>query len=286
MPTESRLDRLTALVVGLMPRIDVAFAGDLPRDHVPAADDAKDVPADLHIQLLVTGVARIDSGADAALAPLRAPAIAIFDGNITRTVRPQPGEHCRLLSASVRFEGPAAPLLLDAFAVPLYLPLEDAAADLRQVVELISVELDHPCCGGGILLNRAAEILLVTLLRHLVGWQMLPRGVLAGLGDPGLARALVAMHEQPAAPWSIERMAEVAGMSRTAFALRFRERLGITPRRYLNAYRMTIARREIDAGRGLKRAAQAAGYESSSALSRALSRAHGAVREESAQLVE
>ncbi len=282
MTSAPRLDRLTALIVGLMPKIDIAHSGDLSSDRMLAADIANELVPDLHMHLLVAGVARFDDSAGASPPLLRAPAIAIYSGRRSHAVRPQPGEPCHVLCAAVRFEGPAAPLVLDAFEAPLHLSLDDAALDLRQVVTLIAVELDHPCCAAGILLNRAGEILLITLLRHLVGRHMLPRGVLAGLGEPGLARALVAMHEQPAAPWSIERMAEEAGMSRTAFALRFRERLGITPRRYLTAFRMTIARREIEAGRGLKRAAQAAGYESPSALSRALSRS----RDDSAEFVE
>ena len=282
MPSYPRLDRLTTLVTGLMPQIDIAHAGDLAFDHVHAADITADVNADLHVHLLVDGTARFDGSACATQALMRAPSIAIASSRRSHAVRPHPGERCHVLCAAVRFDGPAAPLLLDAFEAPLHLPLDDATPDLTQIIGLIASELDNPRCAGGILLNHAGEILLIALLRHLVARNVLPRGVLSGLGDPGLARALVAMHANPAAPWSIERMAEEAGLSRTAFALRFRERLGVTPRRYLNAYRMTIARRVIEAGSGLKRAAQAAGYESPSALSRALSR----TRTDSAQLVE
>ncbi|MBI2308134.1 MAG: helix-turn-helix transcriptional regulator [Rhodocyclales bacterium] len=73
-------------------------------------------------------------------------------------------------------------------------------------------------------------------------------------------------------PWRLELLAETAGMSRTAFAAAFRARMRLTPSRYLAGLRLALAEQSIAAGNGLKRAAQAAGYASPAALSRALSR--------------
>ncbi|MFV0666007.1 cupin domain-containing protein [Denitromonas sp.] len=266
MPTAPRLDRLTSLLAGLMPRIQIRHLGDLA-DAAAIADDGQ---ACLHLHLVVSGEVAFDSGG--APRSLAAPAIAVFRNDQPHRLTPAPGAPCRVFCAETFFDGPAAPLLLEAFGEPLFLPMTAAMPGLTQTIQLIALEMESPRCGGGVLLSRAGEILLIGLLRHLLANQILPRGVLAGLADPGLARALVAVHAQPAAPWSLESMAETAGVSRTSFAERFRDNLGITPRRYLNAFRMTIARREIAAGRGLKRAAQAAGYESPAALSRALSR--------------
>lgn len=265
--TSPRLDRLTALLTGLMPRVDIGHSGALVE---PAAVPA--AAADhLHVHLLVAGTVSFD--APAGRQTLAAPAIAVFRADQAHALAPASIDACRVFCAQAHFDGPAAPLLLDAFDMPLFLPMSAATADLTRTIALIDQEVGQPRCGSGVLLARAGEILLIGLLRHLVANHVLPRGVLAGLGDPGLARVLVAVHAQPAAPWSLEAMAETAGLSRSIFAERFRSSLGITPRRYLNGYRLTLARREIAAGRGLKRAAQAAGYESPAALSRALSRA-------------
>ncbi|TVT49764.1 MAG: AraC family transcriptional regulator [Denitromonas halophila] len=266
MPTASRLDRLTSLLTGLMPRIQIRHLGDLA-DAATVASDAADC---LHLHLVVAGSVEFDS--PKGTQTLTAPAIAVFRNDQAHGLRPVDDVTCRVFCAEAFFDGPAAPLLLEAFDAPLFLPMTAAMPGLTQTIGLIALEVESPRCGGGVLLSRAGEILLIGLLRHLLSNQILPRGVLAGLADPGLARALVAVHSQPAAPWSLEAMAETAGVSRTTFAERFRDSLGITPRRYLNAFRLTIARREIAAGRGLKRAAQAAGYESPAALSRALSR--------------
>jgi AraC-like DNA-binding protein len=97
-------------------------------------------------------------------------------------------------------------------------------------------------------------------------------GLFNGLADPRIAKALVAMHERPAFGWDLELLAQEAGMSRTAFATKFHQTMRRPPGKYLSAIRLALAQRAVDLGKGLKEAARAAGYESSSALSRALTR--------------
>ena len=94
-------------------------------------------------------------------------------------------------------------------------------------------------------------------------------GFIAGLSDPRLARALVAIHDAPGQTWSLQRMAECAGMSRTAFANAFRETVGQTPADYLADWRMALARSRLRQGRPIKLLADELGYANPSALSRA-----------------
>jgi transcriptional regulator GlxA family with amidase domain len=49
------------------------------------------------------------------------------------------------------------------------------------------------------------------------------------------------MHEKVEACWTVETLAVAAGMSRSAFALRFKERVGETPFEYLTNWRMQKA---------------------------------------------
>ena len=81
------------------------------------------------------------------------------------------------------------------------------------------------------------------------------------------------MHQRPAFGWNLELLAQEAGMSRTAFATKFHETMRHPPGKYLSAIRLAIAQRAVDWGQGLKEAAGVAGYENSSALSRALAKA-------------
>lgn len=263
----THLDRLSALIDGAVPRISVYHAGALCRSH----DFSDDAGEGLHLHLLLQGQISIAWANTEAV--LEGPAIAVFRDDCAHRLEPlAAAPEVRLWCAQARFEGPASPLLLAAFASPQLVDLRDGAQELRHVVPLIAAEIDQPRCGQPALLERAGGILFIGLMRFLIAHGETSSGLFAGLGDPRLARALVAMHRSPATPWSLERLAEEAGLSRTAFATSFRNSVGVSPGAYLSALRLGIAERAVEAGEGLKRAARASGYASTAALSRALSR--------------
>jgi transcriptional regulator GlxA family with amidase domain len=80
------------------------------------------------------------------------------------------------------------------------------------------------------------------------------------------------MHTQPAHPWTLDALAQLAGMSRTSFANHFKEAMQVSPGKYLEKLRLAIARQMAQSGIGLKQIAVRTGYASPSTLSRALSR--------------
>jgi AraC-like DNA-binding protein len=184
---------------------------------------------------------------------------------------PLPAGMQAILQGHAVLAGPMASLLLAAFDGVLVLPLASADPALQQAVQLIDSELQAPRCGGPLLLERAGDILFIGLLRHLIAQPRTPHGLLNGLSDPRLARALVAVHSGPQQAWTLERLAEAAGMSRTAFATHFRAVMDLTPGDYLYGLRMALARDHLGRGRGLKQTAAAVGYTPTS-LSRALAR--------------
>lgn len=94
-------------------------------------------------------------------------------------------------------------------------------------------------------------------------------GMLTGMAHPRLRLALVAMHDKPAEDWSLEKLAEHAGMSRSVFANTFRERVGCTPGVYLQRWRIGLSQRALLHGRPLKWIAIEVGYGSEAAFSRA-----------------
>jgi len=100
---------------------------------------------------------------------------------------------------------------------------------------------------------------------------------LAGSGDKQLQKALLAMMNAPQKPWRIETMAREAGMSRTAFAVRFKEVLGQTPLDYLTALRIQHAVTLLTATpqQTIDSVARDVGYADESALRRAYQRAAG-----------
>jgi AraC-like DNA-binding protein len=100
-------------------------------------------------------------------------------------------------------------------------------------------------------------------------------GWLKGLGDEQLAPALNRMHAETARVWTLTDLAHEAGMSRTSFAVRFREVMGVPPLTYLTNWRMHLAERDLRAGASVAEVAAAIGYASESAFSNAFKRAMG-----------
>ena len=150
------------------------------------------------------------------------------------------------------------------------LPLREAPG-LEHTLALLFAETEQLRCGHRLLADRLFEVLLIQLLRWLLDHAAacgLPPGLITGLGDPRLARALVALHEQPGQDWTLERMAAQAGMSRSAFAAAFRTAVGQTPADYLADWRLALAQAALRAGRPVKQLAPELGYANPSALSR------------------
>jgi AraC-like DNA-binding protein len=124
-------------------------------------------------------------------------------------------------------------------------------------------------------MDRLFELLVILLLRHLISSRDQQPGMMAGLADPRLSRALIQMHEQPHKPWSVAELASVANLSRASFAEQFRRVVGQTPADYLLSWRVSLAQKRLRAGTPIALIAAEVGYESPSALARAFRRKTG-----------
>jgi AraC-like DNA-binding protein len=272
-PPLPKLDRLSSLLQGLAPQVQL-----LPV--VPSATSAGPRPAQhfagqtapmLTLHLVNVGQVVLQAGAHTLAA--QAPAMLVCHGAVAHSLQCQDvGPADAVLTAQAWLTGPVAPLLLEEFEVPMRVSLGDADPALAHIISLVRGELLDPRCGHPALLNSAGDIVFIALLRHLVAHPGSHHGLLQGLADPRIAKALVAMHSGPHQPWTLESLADHAGMSRTAFAVRFKDVLHCPPGKYLTRLRLQIAQRTVESGRGMKAAARAAGFGNVSALSRALSR--------------
>lgn len=100
--------------------------------------------------------------------------------------------------------------------------------------------------------------------------------MLAGLFDPEIGPVVAALMESPARDWTVETLADVGGMSRSAFARKFRDLMGVAPIDFLVEIRMwQAARRLKQQARDLKAIALEAGYQSPAAFSVAFKRWSG-----------
>jgi len=153
---------------------------------------------------------------------------------------------------------------------------EDAGPWLEATLRVIGAEAGGARLGGDLIALKMSEAIFAQAIRAHVEQMRDGESGLAGFADPHLSRALAAFHRTPAAEWTVAALARESGLSRTGFAERFVARLGVTPMSYVTAWRMQIAREALaDRGFSVAEAAEASGYASESAFSRAFKKEIG-----------
>lgn len=177
-----------------------------------------------------------------------------------------------LIEAAASWGGASNPLLA---ALPACVSLDVGDDDTASLIRYLLAEARAARCGSGVVLSRLAEVLVIRMLRAEIERGATAPGLVAGLSDPRLSRAIVALHEQPGQAWSNATLAGIAGMSLSRFADSFRARVGEPPMAYLRRWRMTLARQDLDQGDRVQAVARRYGYASSEALARAFQRQFG-----------
>ncbi len=178
-----------------------------------------------------------------------------------------------MFSACVDWENGVNPLLQ---ALPGSVTYDIAAdADAQALVTLIRHESAGARCGAVSVLNRLCEVLIVRLLRDLMQRGKADTGLLAGLADARLSRAIVSMHDRPQKTWTVEDLAQVAGLSLSRFSELFSEIVGESPMAYLRHWRLILARQDLARGDRVASVARRYGYGSAEGFSRAYRRHYG-----------
>ena len=142
-------------------------------------------------------------------------------------------------------------------------------------VRYFSGEASRSGPGNQAVLARLSELLEVmrwqlrSLDKEHTGW-------LAGLNDPQVGRVLALLHAEPAHAWTVEELADRAGISRAVLAKRFTELVGDSPIQYLAGWRMHLARQLLrESTLSMAEIAERVGYESEAAFNRAFRRSAG-----------
>ncbi|WP_201587793.1 AraC family transcriptional regulator [Psychrobacter jeotgali] len=144
-------------------------------------------------------------------------------------------------------------------------------------IKLLSLESEHERMGKTAVINHWASIMMIECLRTHI--ESLPEATdcwLQAMKDPYLTKALAVMHNAPNQNWTIHKLAEVAGMSRSSFAQRFKDVVGMPPLTYLIDYRLRLAARYLRLQQNsISRISEMVGYASDSTFSQAFKRVHG-----------
>jgi len=154
---------------------------------------------------------------------------------------------------------------------------QDASAWLRSTVELIAREVSQARPGTRLMLERLNEVVFVESLReYMAGNEVSGTGWLAGVKDRHVGRVLELMHADPARGWTVTELARAAGISRSALTERFGRLVGQSPIDYLKVWRLHVASSLLrDGERKLSEVAEAVGYESEAAFSKAFRKTFG-----------
>ena len=175
------------------------------------------------------------------------------------------------------FDNRHADMLMNVLPPIVHICEEADRAALRGAIERIMLELRTPQPGGFLVAQHLAHLMLLLALRIVlakgpdggIGW-------IYPLGDRQLGAAMNALHGDPARKWTIQSLADVAAMSRSTFALRFRARVGESPIDYLTRWRMLLAAERLLGSRDtIAVIAPSLGYDSDSAFSTAFKRVMG-----------
>jgi AraC-like DNA-binding protein len=187
------------------------------------------------------------------------------------------GGDCLLVGGNFVLIDKPADILLAELPPIVHIQKESDKTAMRWSLERMREELRDPQPGGVLVAQQLAYMMLVQALRLPLA-EGLQGGVgwLQALSDKQISAAISSMHDDPAHDWTVGELGQRAGMSRSIFALRFKETVGVPPMEYLTRWRMLLAGDGIaNTSDSISEIAQSLGYESASAFAKAFKKIMG-----------
>ena len=205
--------------------------------------------------------------ASAVFPPPRAGGVVTYNG----------GGDVFLVGSRFVLSGAHADILMKMLPPIVHIRKEADQAALRWSVERMMHELQNPQPGNFLVAQHLAHLMMIQALRiHLAEGKDGGIGWLFALADKQMGAAIGAIHADPAHRWSLQALAERAGMSRSSFAEKFKATVGLAPMEYVTRWRMLLAGdRLANTGDPIAVIALSLGYESESAFSTAFKRVMG-----------
>lgn len=190
----------------------------------------------------------------------------------------QVGPKTVLAGGAFTFDRDSSDILLKLLPPLVHIPAaaKRSVGSLQTILDAIGFEAETERPGSSVVASSLANIILVRILRTHLASSSQSNGWLKATADPRIGKALSLLHGDPARRWKVEDLAHDVGMSRTAFAGRFKEFVGLPPLDYLIRWRMELARIALkDSDKSLSAIAESVGYASDSAFNTAFKRATG-----------
>jgi thiosulfate/3-mercaptopyruvate sulfurtransferase len=196
--------------------------------------------------------------------PRNTPADEVFGPSVTLI--------CGKVSFSQNYWNP----LIDALPEYIILTAQDSRdTTLGNIIEALISESEGKKIGGEAIIDRLADILFIEVLRAYVSRTHSNSGLVA-VSDPKISLALSEFHEDPGRNWSVQNLAEVACLSRSAFAERFQSLLGLSPMHYVGRWRMQIAHCKLtETDESIGDIAESCGYTNEESFAKAFRKEFG-----------
>lgn len=188
------------------------------------------------------------------------------------------GGNCHLVGSRFGVSGRYADMLMAMLPPIVHIRSPSGRAALRWSVQHMMEEQQAARPGSTLVAQHLAHMMLIQALRlHMEHAEPRAAGWLFGVADKQLGPVITAIHADPARRWTLEALARAACMSRSAFAQRFKDAIGLSPMDYVTRWRMLLAADRLENSQdSVSAVALALGYESESAFSTAFKRVMGA----------
>jgi AraC-like DNA-binding protein len=200
------------------------------------------------------------------------------DGGLARIVHGGEGELTHIICGYLATEERRNPLLS---SLPPLLKVnirEGVSRDwIESSVRYAAEGLHRGAVASSPVMGRLSELLFAEAIRaYAMGLPESDRSWLKGLNDQYVGRAIAALNDDLAHPWTVDEIAAKAGLSRSAFVERFTEAVGLPPMKYLTMSRLALARQLLlDRRQTVAQVAAKVGYEAEEAFNRAFKRQFG-----------
>lgn len=188
------------------------------------------------------------------------------------------GEPVTVVTGWFMFDSAGAKPLFDLMPELILTRMDDDRSRMIQTtLQLFATETGRRELGTDIVVSRLADILFIQAIRaYALSAGDEAGGWLGALGDVRLAPVFSAIHGAVEQDWTVAALAQVAGMSRSAFAARFRDRVGLAPLDYVTRWRMFRAGTMLRRNQGsVAEIAHRVGYDNESAFAKAFKRVTG-----------
>jgi AraC family transcriptional regulator, activator of mtrCDE len=229
--------------------------------------------------LVGAGECRVESAVLTEALQLEMGDLVVFphgDPHRLSAVSDGPSSSTSLICGELHFSSNTVHPLSHALPACFVVHAADADNVFRGLSAMMVDTANSGLAGRHVLLNKLADTLFTLAICDFANRHADHRGLFAALADTRICKVLRAVHENPGHAWTMQCMAALACMSRSAFAERFAQLMKIPPMQYVTQWRVSVAERMLrDRQLSVALIAEQLGYSSEAAFRRLFKRVSG-----------